>query len=196
MPSSSTLFKPVLLDRLVQSKVWGGHHLDAMFGIRSPDGEPIGETWELFDRPEAGSRLRSGGTLRELMEFDRRGLLGRDVGGLSGFHFDIEIHLGCGAYVCGEESALIESLEGKRGIPRIRPPFPVTQGYVAAGMGVSLVPLLALVAVRQAVVVRRVEPAPEPRHIWLATRPALRNQPTVLAMVDALRLAAARAGRH
>ena len=74
--------------------------------------------------------------------------------------------------------------------------FPVTQGYVAAGMGVSLVPLLALVAVRHGVVVRRVEPAPEPRHIWLATRPALRNQPTVRAMVDALRLAAARADRH
>lgn len=74
--------------------------------------------------------------------------------------------------------------------------FPVTQGYVAAGMGVSLVPLLALVAVRQGVVVRRVVPAPEPRHIWLATRPALRNQPTVQAMVEALRLAAARADRH
>lgn len=76
---SSTSFKPVLLDRLVQSKVWGGHHLDAMFGIRSPDGQPIGETWELFDRPEDGSKLRSGGTLREMMLADRRGLLGRDV---------------------------------------------------------------------------------------------------------------------
>jgi [NiFe] hydrogenase diaphorase moiety large subunit len=41
-----------------------------------------------------------------------------------GFDFDIEIHLGAGAYVCGEESALIESLEGKRGTPRIRPPVP------------------------------------------------------------------------
>ena len=37
--------------------------------------------------------------------------------------------MGAGSYVCGEESALIESLEGKRGIPRIRPPFPVTSGY-------------------------------------------------------------------
>ncbi len=43
--------------------------------------------------------------------------------------FDIEICLGAGAYICGEESALIESLEGKRGIPRNRPPYPVTQGY-------------------------------------------------------------------
>lgn len=42
--------------------------------------------------------------------------------------FDIEIHLGAGAYVCGEETALLESVEGKRGIPRIKPPFPVNEG--------------------------------------------------------------------
>jgi [NiFe] hydrogenase diaphorase moiety large subunit len=40
------------------------------------------------------------------------------------------MRLGCGAYICGEESALIESLEGKRGIPRNRPPYPVSQGYL------------------------------------------------------------------
>jgi [NiFe] hydrogenase diaphorase moiety large subunit len=49
---------------------------------------------------------------------------------VDGFDFDIQIHLGAGAYVCGEESALIESLEGKRGNPRIRPPFPVEKGYL------------------------------------------------------------------
>jgi [NiFe] hydrogenase diaphorase moiety large subunit len=58
------------------------------------------------------------------------GLLGRNICGETGFDFDIEIHLGAGAYVCGEESALIESLEGKRGIPRNRPPYPVTSGYL------------------------------------------------------------------
>ncbi len=58
------------------------------------------------------------------------GLLGAGVCGLDGFDFDITIHLGAGAYVCGEESALIESLEGKRGIPRNRPPYPVTHGYL------------------------------------------------------------------
>ena len=47
----------------------------------------------------------------------RRNLLGAGILGRSGFDFDIEIHLGAGAYVCGEESALIESLEGKRGTP-------------------------------------------------------------------------------
>jgi [NiFe] hydrogenase diaphorase moiety large subunit len=57
-------------------------------------------------------------------------LLGARILGREGFDFDIAIHLGAGAYICGEESALIESLEGKRGIPRNRPPFPVTHGYL------------------------------------------------------------------
>ncbi|NTV95769.1 MAG: NADP oxidoreductase [Thiobacillus sp.] len=57
------------------------------------------------------------------------GLLGKDILGQAGFDFDIAVHLGAGAYICGEESALIESLEGKRGVPRNRPPFPVTHGY-------------------------------------------------------------------
>jgi len=57
-------------------------------------------------------------------------LLGDAIQGQTGFNFDIDIHIGAGAYVCGEESALIESLEGKRGTPRIRPPFPVEQGYL------------------------------------------------------------------
>ena len=59
-----------------------------------------------------------------------QGLLGNAIQGSAGFDFDIDIHVGCGAYVCGEESALIESLEGKRGTPRIRPPFPVERGYL------------------------------------------------------------------
>lgn len=59
-----------------------------------------------------------------------QGLLGHAIQGQANFDFDIEIHVGAGAYVCGEESALIESLEGKRGTPRIRPPFPVERGYL------------------------------------------------------------------
>ena len=55
------------------------------------------------------------------------GLLGEDILG-TGFSFDIEIKKGAGAYVCGEETALIESLEGKRGQPRFKPPYPVTHG--------------------------------------------------------------------
>jgi [NiFe] hydrogenase diaphorase moiety large subunit len=57
-------------------------------------------------------------------------VLGSNILGVAGSEFDIEIHFGAGAYVCGEESALIESLEGKRGTPRNRPPFPVTNGYL------------------------------------------------------------------
>ena len=60
----------------------------------------------------------------------RENLLGKDILGIPNADFDIEIHVGAGAYVCGEESALIESLEGKRGTPRNRPPFPVTNGYL------------------------------------------------------------------
>jgi [NiFe] hydrogenase diaphorase moiety large subunit len=58
------------------------------------------------------------------------GLLGARILGVAGFDFDIDIHVGAGAYVCGEESALLESLEGKRGVPRIRPPYPITAGYL------------------------------------------------------------------
>ncbi len=59
-----------------------------------------------------------------------RNLLGKNIGGIKGFDFDIRIQYGAGAYVCGEESALIESAEGKRGEPRDRPPFPVEKGYL------------------------------------------------------------------
>jgi [NiFe] hydrogenase diaphorase moiety large subunit len=59
-----------------------------------------------------------------------QGLLGPNIYGHPGFDFDIRIQLGAGAYICGEESALIESLEGKRGAPRDRPPFPTEHGYL------------------------------------------------------------------
>jgi len=58
------------------------------------------------------------------------GLLGEAILGVDGFDFEISIVVGAGAYICGEESALIESLEQKCGHPRIRPPFPVTHGYL------------------------------------------------------------------
>lgn len=64
-----------------------------------------------------------------LAERRQAGLLGNNIQ-REGLDFDIEICLGAGAYICGEESALIESLEGKPGIPRNRPPYPVTQGYL------------------------------------------------------------------
>ncbi len=57
----------------------------------------------------------------------REGLLGKDIFG-SGFSFDLEIRLGAGAFVCGEETALIASIEGNRGMPKIKPPFPANKG--------------------------------------------------------------------
>ncbi|HXG33061.1 MAG TPA: NADH-quinone oxidoreductase subunit NuoF [Bryobacteraceae bacterium] len=64
---------------------------------------------------------------RAIAEAYERGYLGRNILG-SGFDFDVYTHTGAGSYECGEESALLESLEGKRGIPRIRPPFPAVVG--------------------------------------------------------------------
>ncbi|MGD2082540.1 MAG: NAD(P)H-dependent oxidoreductase subunit E [Chromatiales bacterium] len=58
------------------------------------------------------------------------GLLGGGILGRTGFDFDIEIRMGAGAYICGEESSLLNSLEGRRGIARKRPPYPVTHGYL------------------------------------------------------------------
>ena len=80
------------------------------------------------------------------------GLLGSNILGRADFNFDpefdfdIEIIVGAGAYICGEESALIESLEGKRGIPRNRPPFPVTHGYLGQPTVVNNVETFAAAA--------------------------------------------------
>ena len=59
-----------------------------------------------------------------------QGLLGRDILGVAGFDFDIRLQMGAGAYICGEEGALISSCEGLPGEPKTRPPFPVTSGYL------------------------------------------------------------------
>jgi NADH-quinone oxidoreductase subunit F len=64
---------------------------------------------------------------RAIAEAYARGYLGKNVLG-SGWDFDVYTHTGAGAYECGEESALLESLEGKRGIPRLKPPFPAVVG--------------------------------------------------------------------
>jgi [NiFe] hydrogenase diaphorase moiety large subunit len=69
--------------------------------------------------------------LNRILDDMRAGkMLGKNIAGINDFNFDIRIQLGAGAYVCGEESALIESLEGKRGEPRDKPPFPVEKGYM------------------------------------------------------------------
>ncbi|MBN1630263.1 MAG: SLBB domain-containing protein, partial [Thermoleophilia bacterium] len=73
------------------------------------------------------------------------GFLGKNIGGIEGFDFDIMVVMGAGAYVCGEETALIESLEGSRGEPRNRPPFPVVSGFLNRPSVVNNVETLAWV---------------------------------------------------
>lgn len=63
-------------------------------------------------------------------DYRKKGLLGKDCGKIEGFNFDIRVQMGAGSYVCGEETALLESLEGKRGEPRTKWFFPVEKGYL------------------------------------------------------------------
>ncbi len=74
------------------------------------------------------------------------GLLGTKICGRDGFDFDIRIQLGAGAYICGEESSLLESMEGKRGAPRDRPPFPTERGYLRQPTAIDNVETLACTA--------------------------------------------------
>ncbi len=65
---------------------------------------------------------------KEIQHFRAKGFLGKNILGITGFDFDIHIHMGAGAYVCGEETALISSMEGKRGEPSTKEYFPVEKG--------------------------------------------------------------------
>ena len=75
-----------------------------------------GEIWEIFERCEEA-----------LAEARAAGFIGQNILG-SGFSFELYNHHGYGAYICGEETALLESLEGKKGLPRFKPPFPASYG--------------------------------------------------------------------
>jgi NADH-quinone oxidoreductase subunit F len=75
-----------------------------------------GEFWEPYERFQSA-----------IEEARAAGLLGKNIMG-SGVDFDIDVHLGAGAYICGEETALLESIEGKKGQPRFKPPFPASYG--------------------------------------------------------------------
>jgi NADH-quinone oxidoreductase subunit F len=72
------------------------------------------------------------------------GLLGRNAAG-SGWDFDLFLHRGAGAYICGEETALLESLEGKKGMPRNKPPFPAGAGLYGCPTTVNNVETIAVV---------------------------------------------------
>ncbi len=79
---------------------------------------------------------------RALGEARKAGYLGENIQG-SGFSFDVELRRGAGAYICGEETALFESIEGKRGFPRIKPPFPTTHGLFNKPTAINNVETLA-----------------------------------------------------
>ena len=85
------------------------------------------------------------------------GLLGKNAAG-SGYDFDLFVHRGAGAYICGEETAMLESLEGKQGKPRLKPPFPAGAGLYGCPTTVNNVESIAVVPTilrRGAAVVRR-----------------------------------------
>ncbi len=90
--------------------------------------------------PLAISRLRNA-----LAQMEESGLLGDDILG-SGFSFDIQIKEGAGAFVCGEETALIASIEGERGMPKPRPPFPAVKGLFQQPSNINNVETLANVS--------------------------------------------------
>ena len=77
-------------------------------------------------------------------EAHQAGLIGTNACG-SGFDFDIHVHRGAGAYICGEESALLESIEGKKGMPRMKPPFPAAIGLYGCPTTVNNVETIAVV---------------------------------------------------
>jgi NADH-quinone oxidoreductase subunit F len=93
-----------------------------------------------------GEYPRAQGVLAQALEAARgAGLLGQRILG-SDFSFDIELRSGAGAYICGEETALFESIEGKRGFPRLKPPFPTTHGLFGCPTAINNVETLCAAA--------------------------------------------------
>ncbi|HSV86463.1 MAG TPA: NADH-quinone oxidoreductase subunit NuoF [Levilinea sp.] len=90
-----------------------------------------GEFWQIAGQLE-----------QKILELEKAGLLGKDPFGAS-FTLRLHTHLGAGAYICGEETALLESLEGKLGQPRLRPPFPAVEGLFASPTVINNVETLA-----------------------------------------------------
>jgi NADH-quinone oxidoreductase subunit F len=98
--------------QLIEGMILAGYTIGAHTGYNYIRGE----FYEPIERFEAA-----------LKEAREAGLLGKDILG-SGFNFELHTHIGAGAYICGEETALLESLEGKKGQPRYKPPFPAGYG--------------------------------------------------------------------
>lgn len=104
-------------------------------------GAPKGYVYCRAEYPLAVERIE--GAIAQMRE---NGLLGENILG-SGFSFDIELKKGAGAFVCGEETALMQSIEGRRGMPRSRPPFPAVAGLFGKPTNINNVETLAAVSV-------------------------------------------------
>jgi NADH-quinone oxidoreductase subunit F len=102
---------------LIEGMAIGGYAMGATVGYNYIRGEFLGEPVPRFEA-----------ALKEAYE---AGLLGRNIRG-SGIDFDLHTFVGAGAYICGEETALLDSLEGKQGKPRFKPPFPANYGLYGA----------------------------------------------------------------
>jgi len=98
---------------LIEGMAIAGYAVGATVGYNYMRGEFNGEPFLHFEQ-----------ALKDARE---AGMLGKNILG-SGFNFELYSHLGAGAYICGEETALLESIEGKKGMPRFKPPFPATYG--------------------------------------------------------------------
>lgn len=112
---------------LIEGMIIGGYAIGANSGYIYIRGEYVREAkllWEAIDEAYA------------------KGYLGKNILG-SGFDFDLTVHRGAGAYICGEETGLLNSLEGKRGEPRVKPPFPAQSGAFSGPTIVNNVETLA-----------------------------------------------------
>ncbi len=117
--------------QLIEGMIIAGYTIGASAGYNYIRGE----FWEPYERFEAA-----------LEEAYTAGLLGKNILG-SGFDFDLYTHLGAGAYICGEETALLESIEGKKGQPRFKPPFPAGYGLYGKPTTINNTETLASVPV-------------------------------------------------
>ena len=107
-----------------------GYAIGATVGYNYMRGEFMDEPAERFEQ-----------ALKDAYDL---GLLGKNIKG-SGIDMDVYNHLGAGAYICGEETALLESLEGKKGMPRMKPPFPAGAGLYGCPTTVNIVESIAVV---------------------------------------------------
>ncbi|MCG6887448.1 MAG: NADH-quinone oxidoreductase subunit NuoF [Proteobacteria bacterium] len=117
--------------QLIEGMIIAGYCIGASAGYNYIRGE----FWEPYERFEAA-----------LEEARQAGLLGQNIQG-SGFDFELHSHLGAGAYICGEETALLESIEGKKGQPRFKPPFPAGFGLYGKPTTINNTETLASVPV-------------------------------------------------